>query len=182
MLAVQNKLPYRYMKTELRQLLKSMTILVDTQEQKNKHITLYLSKHNTPFKSKKLEFGDYSMMLPANEELGIIRDIYFDNQIAIERKSNLEELSNNLTQGRTQFENELIRASNSKLILLIEDARAYEKILNHNYNTKYKPKSFLGSLMAFQARYDIDIQFLNSSYSGNFIRWTFYYWLREFLK
>ena len=173
---------YRYTKKERKELLKSLTVLIDTREQKNKHITKYLDKKNISYKNKKLDFGDYSFYLPEQPELGIQRDIYFNDQINIERKASLEELSNNFTHDRTQFENELIRSSNSKFILLVEDPKGYKNIVNGNYRTKYKPKSFLGSLLAFQNRYDITIQFIDPRYSGQFIRYEFYYWLREFLK
>jgi hypothetical protein len=85
-------------------------------------------------------------MLPANEELGIMRDIYFNGQIAVERKGTLTELSNNFTHDRTPFENELIRATDSKLILLVENAAGYSDIIQHNYRTNYNPKSFLATL------------------------------------
>lgn len=182
MQATRHKIPYRYTKTELDNLLDTLTVLVDTREQKNRHILNYFDEHEIDHKSKKLNYGDYSFMLPENEELGIAKDIYFNDQLAIERKASLEELSSNFTQRRQQFENELIRANSCKLVLLVEDGRGYENILQHNYNTQYNPKSFIGSLMAFTARHDIGIRFLNAKYSGNFIRFIFHYWLREYLK
>ena len=176
------KASYYYTKTELKQLLDSIVILADTREKKNNHILNYLDKQGIDHKSKKLDFGDYSFMLPANKELGINRDIYFSNSISVERKSNLEEVSNNFTHKRAQFENELIRSRGSKLILLVEDQQGYQNILQHNYRTKYKPKSFVASLATFQARYNLDIRFLDSSLSGNFIYYSCRYWLREYLK
>ena len=175
-------LAYRYTATEQKKLLKSLTVLIDTREQKNEHITSYLDKKKINYKSKKLNFGDYSFMLPANEELGIMRDIYFNDQLAIERKASLTELSNNFTHDRTQFENELIRATDSKLILLVENAAGYSDIIQHNYRTNYNPKSFLATLHSFKHRYDLDVIFLDHSYSGDYIYHSCYYWLREYLK
>ena len=175
-------LAYRYTATEQKKLLKSLTVLIDTREQKNEHITSYLDKKKINYKSKKLNFGDYSFMLPANEELGIMRDIYFNGQIAVERKGTLTELSNNFTHDRTQFENELIRATDSKLILLVENAAGYQDIIQHNYRTEYKPKSFVGTLHSFKHRYNLDVVFLDHSFSGNFIYHSFYYWLRNYLR
>jgi len=40
-----------------------------------------------------LSFGDYLVMLPANPGAGIIRDLYFEGDIMIERKANLDELA-----------------------------------------------------------------------------------------
>ena len=185
-----NILPYHYKKKEIKQLLKSLTILIDTREQKNNHIIDYLEDKGITYKSKKLEFGDYSFYLPADSELGIQRDIYFNPQMVIERKGagdinnggGLNELSNNFTHDRTQFENELIRASNSKFILLIENAKGYQDIIKHNYRTDYNPKSFIGTLHTFKHRYDMEVMFIDPAYSGNFIYYTFYYFLREVLK
>jgi ERCC4-type nuclease len=178
------KFAYRYTKSEIKKLLKSLTVLIDTREKKNIKIQGYFDKKCIAHKSKKLDFGDYSFLLPKNEKLGIMRDIYFNDQLAIERKASLTELSNNFTHDRTQFENELIRSkgSNSKLILLVENAAGYSDIINHNYRTNYNPKSFLATLHSFKHRYDLDVIFLDHSYSGNFIYYSFYYWLRNYLK
>ncbi|ACL69110.1 ERCC4 domain-containing protein [Halothermothrix orenii] len=175
-------LPYRYTKTELKELLKSLTVIIDTREQKNQHITDYLDDKGIPYKTKKLNFGDYSFYLPEQPELGIQRPMYFNNEIVIERKRSLNELSNNFTHDRAQFENELIRASNSKFILLVENVKGYQNIIKHNYRTDYKPKSYIATLHAYRARYNLEIIFIDPAYSGNFIYYTFYYWLREYLK
>ena len=177
-----NILPYHYTKKEIKQLLKSITVLIDSREQKKSHITNYLEDKNIPYKSKKLDYGDYSFMLPKQPELGIQRDIYFNSQISVERKQSLNELSGNFTHDRTQFENELIRSSNGKLILLIENVKGYENIIKHNYRTDYKPKSFIGTLHSFRHRYNLDVVFIDPAYSGNYIYYTFYYWLREVIK
>jgi ERCC4-type nuclease len=181
---MQVALSYTYTKTELQELLNSLIMLIDTREQENQHITGYLNKIKIPYKSKALEVGDYSFILPANNGLGINRDIYFNNDIVIERKAGLNELSNNFTHNRTQFENELIKTlgAGARLILLIENARGYENIIKHNYRTDYNPKSFIGTLHSFRHRYNMEIMFIEPAYSGNFMYYTFYYWLREYLK
>lgn len=150
---------YKYTDIDLKSLLHSITILVDTREQKNDHITNYFEKQGISWKSYKLSYGDYSFMIPANNKLGVIRDLYFDKDFVIERKANLEELSNNLTQGRERLENEFIRANNTKLILVIEDNK-YDDIIKHKYNTQYNPKSFIASLMCFLHRYNINTTFI----------------------
>ena len=181
MINIINTLPFYYTDKELMTLLKSITVLVDTREQKNLHITKYFDSKTISYKSKKLNYGDYSFYLPANVELGIARDMYFNNDISIERKANLEELSNCFTHDRSRFESELIRSYNSNLILLIEDSK-YQDIINNNYRTNYNNKSFIASLMAFKYRYKIDITFISQKYSGNYIYYNFYYYLREHLK
>jgi len=181
---LKQKIPFRYTKTEQEELLKSMIVLMDTREKKNNYILNYFDDKDINYKSKKLDFGDYSMMIPANENLGIMRDIYFTDDISCERKNSLEELSGNFTRGRSQFENELIRSNGAgaRMILMVEDGQGYEKIINGKYDTDYNNKSFIGTLQAFRARYGIDINFINPKYSGNFMYYTFYYYLREYLK
>jgi len=171
---------YRYTDKEIKELLKSMTIIIDSNEQVFDHISDWFDKKKIPYIKKKLDFCDYSFYLPANSELGIERNLYFDKKISIERKRNLEEISTNLGSGRTQFENEFIR-STGKIHLLIENA-SYEDIINHKYRTEYKPVSFLASLHSFADRYNFSINFLkDNKYSGQFIYLTFYYFLRNYL-
>lgn len=172
---------YRYTDTEIKKLLKSLTVIVDTREQVNDHILKYFDAKKIPYKVEKLDFCDYAFMIPANIELGITRDLYFSDKIAIERKAHLEELSGNLCQGRTAFENEFIRSGNSKVHLLVEKA-SYEDIVAHNYKTEYNPKSYIASLLSFADRYDFSITYMkDNNLSGQFIYFTFYYYLRNYL-
>lgn len=170
----------RYTDTEIKKLLESIVILIDTRENKIHHIENYLKDKNIKYKNMKLEHGDYTCMIPKNEELGITRDKYLNDIISIERKANLEELSNNFTKGRYQIENEFIRAK-GKLILLVEDS-TYEDIVLHRYKTKYKPLSFIATLKSFEARYNIETNFISNKFTGNFIYYTFYYHVRDLLK
>ena len=172
---------YHYTDGELKTLLKSLTVIIDTREQENYHITEYLDKKKIPYKGQKLDFGDYSFMIPAHPELGIMRAIYFTGSMAIERKNSLEELSGNLTSDRARFEAELIRGAGAKLILMVENS-SYSDIVAHRYNTQYEPKSFIATLKTYEARYGLGINFVNEMCAGNFIYHTFYYYLREYLK
>lgn len=157
-----------------------MTIIVDSNEQVFGHVSDWFDKKKIPYTKQKLDFCDYSFYLPANPELGIVRDTYFDKSISIERKRDLNELSSNFADGRTQFENEFIR-STGRVYLLVENA-VYEDILNKKYDTKLTPQSFIGSLHAFVDRYNISLKFMeDNSYSARFIYYTFYYHLRNWL-
>lgn len=109
---------YRYTDKELKTLLDSLTIVVDTREQKNELILKYFDDKKIPYISKKLDFGDYSCFIPKSPELGIMRDIYFN--CVIEKKAHLEEISGNLTTDRTRLENEFIRGKDSRFILMVE--------------------------------------------------------------
>ena len=171
---------FRYDDKEIKVLLSSMVILIDSREKEVLHIIEGFNSKKIKYEYVKLDFADYSFMIPANEQLGISRDIYFNNEISIERKNSLEELSGNLTRGRDQFENELIR-SKGKIVLLIENG-SYLEIIYHSYKTQYNEKSYFASLMSFKARYNIDIQFIDSKFTWFLIYNKFYYYLRNYLK
>ncbi len=171
---------YRYTDKELQTLLKSIVIITDSREQDNSHITKWFDEKKIPYVTQKIDSGDYSFYLPANRDLGINRDLYFTDKIVLERKGSLEEVSGNFTNDRLRIESEFIRHK-GKMILLIEDAD-YSDIIKHNYRTEYKPESFLATLHSFSERYDIPFTFMkDKKCSGQFIYFTFYYWLRNYL-
>lgn len=173
-------LRYNYTDKEMREIIKSLVVLADTREQENQSIIDFLSKKKVQVKSKKLDFGDYSFFVPKNENLSINREIYFDKEIVIERKGSLSELAGNLTKDRERFEKELIRKKDAKMHLLIEGGD-WQKINEGLYRSEYKPQSFLATLYAYMARYNINIDFTTKELAGQFIYSTFYYYLREYL-
>ena len=172
---------YHYTDKELKLLLSSLNIIIDTRENQNQHITDYLDKHKIPHISRKLDYGDYSCMIPANFELSVMRDTYFTDTIVIERKNGLTELSNNLTANRAQFEAELIRSHGCKLMLMIEGGN-YGDIVGHKYRSQYEPKSFIATLKTYEVRYGLDVNFIPVICAGNFIYYTMLYNCREYLK
>lgn len=169
-----------YTDAESKALLKSLTMVVDTREQKNLHITKYFTDKGIPYKVQKLDYGDYTALIPKNIEMGVMRDIYLSDSVNIERKANLDELAQNLTAGRTQIENEFLRSKGSKLYLMVEDA-TWQDIQNKKYRSEYSPQAYMGTLRAFEARYDIRLNFSLSVNSGSFIYSVLFYHAREFL-
>lgn len=161
--------------------MKSLTVLVDTREKKNKHITDFFDKRGLPYIHRALERGDYSFMIPQNEALNIPRDVYFDHDVVIERKASLEELSGNFTKGRDRFEKEMSLAPTTK-VLLIENAN-YHDIVSGNYNTQYNKSSFIGTLHSFWFKYNMPVFFMpDSRYSPIFIREYFEYYIKNYLR
>ncbi|PFK04849.1 ERCC4 domain-containing protein, partial [Bacillus cereus] len=157
---------YRYSDKELKQILDTLEIMVDTREQKNQHVLEYFRKKKVPFKIRTMKTCDYSAMIPKNIEMGITRDIYLS--AGLERKNGVDELVESI-KDRTRFENELIRASKNPFVLYVEDSDGYQKILKGEYRSKYKPEALLGSLKTFEVRYNFSTVFLPSITTGNYI-------------
>lgn len=172
---------YKYTDKEIDELISSMVILVDTRERKADHITDSFDKNKIAYKKKALSYGDYSFMLPKNEDLSIPRDMLFDKKVVIERKGSLEEISGNLTNGRDRFEKELSLAPRTK-VLLIENGN-YSDVVTGNYRTQYNRKSFLGTLHSFWFKYEVPVMFMpEPKYSALFIKKYFEYYLKNYLR
>ncbi|WP_369354296.1 ERCC4 domain-containing protein [Lysinibacillus capsici] len=168
---------FKYTDTELKKLLASMIVLVDTREQVNKHIINYFQLHNIPYTAIKLDTGDYSAMLPQNFELGIYRDTSFP--FTVERKNSIDELASSIKEER--FEHELIRSQKAHFTLLIEGS--YSDLVNGNYRSQYNPKALLARIKTFEACYRFSTTFLNDrQLSGNWIYNHLYYHVRAALK
>jgi ERCC4-type nuclease len=169
---------YHFTDGEIKKLLASMVVLIDTRENENTHIRRYLYQKKIPYELKKLDYGDYSVLLPKNEELGVNRDIFFDNSAIVERKGSLSELAGNLTKDRTRFESELIRAKGANIALMIEGA-TYSDLVMGRYRSDYNAKSFVATLATYSARYGLDVNFVEKELAGNWIYHRLYYAVRE---
>lgn len=168
---------FKYTDTELKKLLSSMVVLIDTREQVNQHIEDYMISNSIPYRAEKLEIGDYAALIPQNIEFGIYRDIYFP--CVIERKNSIDELASSIKEER--FENELIRAQKSRFTLLVEGS--YSDLVHGNYRSQYNPKALLARIKTFEARYRFNTTFLqNKQLSGHFIYTHLYYHVRAELK
>ena len=175
---------HKHLDKDIKIILNGLTVVIDTRENEVNHITEYYDNKNIPYVFKKLDVGDYSCKLPAHGSLfNMPEPIDFCQKITIERKNGLEELSGCIAQSRDRFEREFERGiiSGTKMILMIEDG-SYLKILQHNYRTNLNEKSFIATLFSFQARYNLEVQFIPYKMSGWFIYNTLKYYAREFLK
>ena len=172
---------YKFVTEQLKQLIKNMVMLVDSRERKNSHILEYFKKQGIPYQVSKLEYGDYSFMIP---EAAAGEDIYFHRDIVIERKASLEELSGNLAQERERFEKEFLKAGNDgcKMYLMVEAPGGYSDIISHKYRTDFKPVSYMASLRTWESRFNCNVQFIAPEYSGYYIVSAFQYFAREALK
>lgn len=170
---------YKFSVEEIKKLTKGMVILVDSREKKNSHILDYFKKQKIVYQVEKLEYGDYSFMIPAAGG-----DIYFHRDCVVERKASLEELSGNLTRERERFEKEFLKAGNDgcKIYLMVEAPSGYSDIIGHRYRTEFTPAAYMSSLKTFEHRFGANIQFISPEYAGYYIVSTFQYYAREILK
>lgn len=169
---------------EIRKCLDSMEILVDTREQPSERAEKRYKTFSAPYHRQTLDFGDYTynFILPNNKPL-FEANTRVVGHCVIERKADLVELSQCLCQSRDRFAREFERAkeNGAKVYLLVEDA-TWENLLNGKYKTKFNPAAFSASLMAFMARYNINIIFCKSETSGKIINGILYRELKERLE
>lgn len=77
---------------------KEVTIICDTREQENAHILNDLNGWGVKHISRKIPLGDYSF---------ICNDVDFSLSCAVERKSGINEIWQNITKDRQRFEKEI---------------------------------------------------------------------------
>lgn len=172
---------YKYTDKEINEIMKTLTIVIDTREKVNGHILEYFKQKEVPVKIQKIDTGDYGCMIPKNDELGIYRDIYLNS--FVERKNGVDEITGNL-QKDTQhaFENELIRSQKGKFVMFVEEPNFDEKVAGGKYRSKYDPKALKGRLESLKARYDFEICPMSKKMIAHNIYHRFYYQMREYLK
>lgn len=175
--------PFRLKRTdkEIKEILKTLTIVIDTREQKNDHIKDYFIQKDIKFEISKLDQGDYSCYIPKNEELVIKHDIYINSYV--ERKDGIGEITGNLQKNTQQaFENELIRTQGKKFVLFVEEPDFDEKLASGNYRSSYDPKALKGRLESFKMKYSFEIVPMSKQMIAHNIYWRFYYQTRHLLK
>ena len=147
-----------YTKKEYESLIKDMTVLYDTREQENSHIIDWLSKKHIQSDRRALKLGDYSFRI-GNE--------WYVDEVFIERKNGLDELTQSVLSERFQREIKLASVKPNKY-LIVENG-SWEGILNHEYQSKYDPKAFWNTLYTYATKYNIQIIFVPSKLSGQVI-------------
>ena len=163
----------KYTDSELKAELSKLLIICDTRENVNDHITKHFDKKKIPYKTRKLDTGDYSAMLG---------DLSLERDIVIERKHNLDEICGNFTADRERFEREFMRAKayGTKVFLIIECA-SWTDVFLGNYRSKLDPKSLVASLFSWMAKFNITILFCKPEETGKLIYLILHYYAREML-
>ena len=157
-------------------------ILTDSREKRNEYILQAFKKHNVEYEIKKLNFGDYAIQ----DETG------FRPNLVIERKASLDELIGNIFEkcdegiSKNRIHKEFTRAiaTDTRVLVLIEDSEWYEKLLKGNYRSQANPKALTGLIMSLKAKYPyyLSIIGIDKEYAASFIHNTLKYELMEQLK
>lgn len=173
---------YKFTETEAKKILKNLVVLVDTREQKNQHILAWFDAKAVKYKKVKNDFGDYSCMLPKGSIKGLDRDIYFDDEISIERKANIDELAGNLksdNKNRLKSEFAHINKYGIRCHLFVEDLLFEKNIREENYRSQWKGDSLNASIEGVLATYNISFQAVDKKYMGSKIYNKLYYHVRN---
>ena len=164
----------KYSDSQIAKILKEAVIIIDKREQNCDDIIAYFDKKGIKYVRQSLDFCDYSIMLPKNEELGIPYTMSFEKQVAVELKhssgNGLNELAGNFTEGRTAFENEFTRSipSNCRVFLVCSNG-SWDKVENHEYMSHFNEKAFYNSLLSFEWKYNIHTHFVDEKRLGEHI-------------
>ena len=162
---------------QIKEQIDRIIILVDSREHLPNHITKTFDKYNIKWEVRKLNSGDYSAYLPSD---GDIEEINLSDELVIERKMNLDELSKNISTNRDRFKREFDR-SKAEIILLVEENN-YSDIMNHNFRSKLTSNQYLGLLHSLCDEYKIPFVFKLKTETPLYIYNVFKYRIRNKLK
>lgn len=163
--------------------LDSFRVLIDTREQQTKRAESRYRVFGS-FDRVKLDYGDYAYNAKLLDGKWIYpTDAPIYPAVSVERKMNLDELVECFTWGRKRFTAEFERAKKhgARMYLLVENA-TWENLCNGKYRSKFSPAAFVGSVLAWQARYQLSIIFCKEETSGKLIRDILYRELKERLE
>ena len=169
---------------EIEDALSTFRIIVDTREQETPKAADRYKSFGVPYERRTLDYCDYcgDITLPGQKSL-YLPDASIKARCVIERKMNLDELAGCFTRGRDRFEREFERAvsNNARVFLLVENA-SWEAIYAKRYRSKFTPKAFTASLVAWSIRYGITPIFCKADTSGKVIKEILYRDMKERLE
>jgi len=203
-------LQYKFTDKEINEALNKMIVLVDSREQANDHVTEWFAKSKKIYKVQKLDYGDYSCYLPIGSFEGQTRDIYFNDEIVIERKFCIDELAMNLKDNKTnindikkeiielfgekylakvlktdynRFKQELttLNKHDTKFFILLEDENFDKNIRSGNFRAQYDPATLYKRLKGIEAEFNTFIRPIGKQFIGSEIYNTLRYWVRNIL-
>ena len=202
---------YKFSEKEIDEILNKLVILVDTREQTNQHILNWFEAKKKKYKIAKLDYGDYGCYLPAGAFKGQLRDIYFTDDIVIERKFCIDELAMNLKAKKEnikEIKKEIIDLLGEKYLekvlksdyirlkqeftslnkygvnffILLEDPNFDYNIRNQNYRANYKNDTLYKRLKALEREFKTLIRPISKNDIASEIYNTLRYGVRDIFK
>lgn len=169
---------------EQREVLRSFRIICDSREQDTARARERYERMNAPVSRAKLNYGDYCYNATLPDGTAIYdTEKPINPACVVERKMSLDELAMCLGKDRKRFQREFERAkeAGARVILLCENA-SWENLMNGRYRSRLNPNAYLGSLVAWAARYDFQLLFCKEETSGRLIKEYLYRDLKERLE
>lgn len=169
------KIRYKFTDKEMKSILDEMVVVVDSREQDNKHIIDFFNAKGIPYKKIKNDFGDYTCMIPAGAANMFAGDIYFDRDIAIERKSGIDEIAGNLKDDAARLKKEMAHMNmyNIKYFFFVEDPNYHINLRNGNYRSQYDPFTLMQRIKkGIEAEYNTMIVPVDKRCIGSEIYYT----------
>lgn len=202
---------YKFTDKELKEILDKMVVIIDTRENANQHITQWFDKYKKPYISQKLDYGDYSCYIPKGSFEGQQRDIFFTDDIVIERKFCIDELAMNLKDNKTnineitqeiidllgkEYLQKVLKTDYNRLkyefanmnrhevefFIFIEDKNFDYNIRNKEYRAQYEPKTLYARIKALESDFKTMIRPTDKTAMGSEIYNTLKYGVRDVLK
>lgn len=175
---------YKFTDKEIDKISKNIVILIDTREQNNSHIIDFFNKKGIKYKTMKLDFGDYSCMLPAGTIDKLTTDIYFTNDFVIERKNSIDELAGNLKEDAARLKKELAHLNMYQIryLVYVEDANFEENLRTGTYNSAYDPYTLMRRIYCLESEYNTAFIGLNKNVMGSKIANKMQTWVHGLFK
>lgn len=164
-----------------RDLLKTFEIICDTREQPTPRAEQRYKAFEVGHSRGTLSYGDYcgNITFPNGSKL-YDQSKTISAKCVVERKMNLDELAQCFTRGRERFQREFERAADAggRIFLLCENG-SIEKIMKHDYRSRFNPKAFMASIIAWNIRYDMQLIFCSQMSTGMMIKEILYRDIKE---
>lgn len=168
---------------ELESILETFQIIVDTREQSTPKARDRYKAFGVPVMRATLDYGDYCGIVTVDGDTLYDTSKRITPCCVIERKMSLDELASCFTRGRDRFQREFERAlSNQAKVYLLIEGGSWEAIQKHRYRSRYNPKAFQASLVAWSVRYNMTPVFCRSETSGGLIKEILYRDMKERLQ
>lgn len=108
--------------------------------------------------------------------------MYFDNEIVIERKANIDELAGNMKEpDRTRLKKEFsyLKSRGTKVHFFIQDKDYDVNLRKGNYRSEYSPKALYGSIKSFETEFNFTVRPLSENTIGSEIYNTLHYHIKN---